>query len=326
MAKAEKRDKKDRTARLFNIEHLLHQNKDGLHVGKIAEECGVCKRTTYRDLEALEKIGFPIWEKSGKRGIAEGYFLPPIHFTLPEALNIFLVTRLMLRYTNKYDPTTASTFIKLNSIIPSPLKEQIQKTLDWMNKLPRDEKYLRILGTLAEAWTSRQQVRIAYQALDEDKPAVRIIEPYYIEPAAPGHSSYVIAYCYRAKDMRIFKIERIESIWATTTPYIIPDSFDANTYFDSSWGIVAGGQVEDVKLKFSPEIARIMKETRYHPSQKLSPQKDGTIIMTLSVSVSQEFCAWILGWGEKVEVMEPKSLRNEISHTAREILKVYRKK
>lgn len=36
----------------------------------------------------------------------------------------------MLNYAHRYDPNIASTFTKLNSIVPLPLREQIQKTMD----------------------------------------------------------------------------------------------------------------------------------------------------------------------------------------------------
>ena len=319
--------KTDRMARLLKIEHLLYQNQRGLKVGEIAQQCRVTKRTTYRDLAALEsELDIKLWEKGSTRGIIEGYFLPPIHFTLPEALNIFLAARLMLNYAHRYDPNIASTFTKLNSIVPPPLRDQIQKTTDWMQKQPKDEKYLRILATLAEAWVSQHQVKISYLALAEETPAERIIEPYFIEPAAPGHSSYVIAYCHRTNSLRTFKIERIEATELTSEPYVIPPDFDANAYLGSSWGIVVGGEVKTVKLRFIPQIARIMEETVWHPSQVLEKQSDGSIIMMLRVTNTVELYGWILSWGEKVEVLEPEELRERVARTGRAIVDVYERK
>ena len=328
MDKVDRRGKKDRTARLLNILHILHQNPQGLQIDKIAEKCRVTTRTTYRDLNALESEfpGVSIWEKRSKRGLNEGYFLPPVHFSLTEAMSIFLAARLMLNYAHRYDPNIASTFMKLNSIVPPPLREQIQKTLDWMEKQPRNERYLRILATLAEAWVSQHRVRISYRALAREKATERTIEPYFIEPAAPGHSSYVIAYCHHARSLRTFKIERIESTHLTSEPYVIPPDFDANAFLGSSWGIVVEGEVKKIRLRFGPGIARIMEETIWHPSQVLEPRSDSSVIMTLRVTDTVELCSWILGWGEKVEVLEPEELRQEIIETAKAMLEVYEKK
>ena len=320
--------KTDRTARLLKVEHLLYQTESGLTVEEIARRCEVCKRTAYRDLKALEAEPYviPIWQEGTKRGISEGYFLPPIHFTISEALNVFLAARLMLSYARRYDPNIASIFTKLNSIVPSPLREDIQKTLEWMQRQPRNDKYLQVLATLAEAWVSRHRVRIVYRALGAKKAAERIIEPYFIEPAATGHASYVIAYCHRTKSLRIFKIERIESAEITAETYVIPSDFNASAYLSSSWGIEVGSKVKTIKLKFIPELARIMEETIWHPSQVVQKQRDGSVIVTLRVTETSELLSWILGWGGRVEILEPKELGREVIESARAMLEVYERK
>ena len=100
---------KDRTGRWAQIEHLLYQNSKGLKIKEIARVCNVSTRQIYRDLDDLQyKLGLPIWEEGSTRGIDEDYFLPPIRFSLPEALNIFLAARLMLNYAHRYDPKAAS--------------------------------------------------------------------------------------------------------------------------------------------------------------------------------------------------------------------------
>lgn len=327
MSKADRPGKTDRTVRLLKVEHFLYQNPRGLKVEEISRLCEVSKRTTYRDLAALEtELGMPIWGEGTKRGIVEGYLLPPIHFTLPEALNVFLAARLMLSYAHRYDPNVASTFMKVNSIVPPPLREQIQKTMEWMRKQPEDDRYLRILATLAEAWISQQRIKIIYRALEAEKTTERTIEPYFIEPAAAGHSSYVIAYCHRAHEVRTFKIERIESIELLDEGYTLPEDFDANEYLGSSWGITVYGEVKMVKLRFDPEIARIMEETVWHPSQVVEKQEDGSVIMTLRVAVTDELYFWILSWGEKAKVLEPEELRQDIIKTAKAMLVVYKGK
>jgi predicted DNA-binding transcriptional regulator YafY len=193
-----------------------------------------------------------------------------------------------------------------------------------MQKLPKDEKHLRILATVAEAWVSQRQLRIVYWSLPAEKATERVIEPYYIEPAAPGHASYVVGYCHLKNTIRTFKIERIESAELTSERYTIPPDFNANEFFGSSWGIVVEGEVKTVKLRIEdPEIMRLMSETVWHPSQVLEKQKDGSMIMTLKVTDTYELYSWILGWGDRVEVLEPEELRRDIIETAEAMLDVY---
>ena len=66
-----------------------------------------------------------------------------------------------------------------------------------------------------------------------------------------------------------------------------------------------------------------MEETIWHPSQVLEKQSDGSVIMTLRITDTNELCSWILGWGWRVEVLEPVELRHEIVQTAKAMLDVY---
>lgn len=54
MGELKNKQKRDRTARLTYIEHLLYQNHQGLKIGEISRRCNVCSRTTRRDLQALQ--------------------------------------------------------------------------------------------------------------------------------------------------------------------------------------------------------------------------------------------------------------------------------
>jgi predicted DNA-binding transcriptional regulator YafY len=311
--------------RLVNLWLMLAGNPSGYTVKELASRFDVNIRTIYRDLEALgTDLKIPVTQDKTRWKLVEGYVLPAIPFTIPEALNIFLSARLMLNYSNRYDPNIESTFLKLTSVVPGPLKAQIIKTTDWMHGLPKKEAYLRNLIKLAEAWMSQRQIKITYQSLEANKATERIIDPYFIEPAAPGHASYVIGYCHQRKDIRIFKVERISSAELTDVSYSIPPDFDANKYFASSWGIVVEDDVKTVKLRITdPEIVRILSETIWHPSQTFEKKKDGSTIMTLKVTGTYEFLAWVLGWGEKVEVLGPIELREAVIKTLEAMKAIY---
>ena len=138
-----------------------------------------------------------------------------------------------------------------------------------------------------------------------------------------GHGNYVIGYCHRAKEIRTFKIERIQRIELLDEEYTVPAHFDANEFLGSSWGIVVEGEVETIKLRFAPDIVRIVQETTWHPSQTLEPQKDGSVIMTLRVTSTVDLYSWILRWGEKVEVLEPEGLRERVARTGQAMSNLY---
>jgi len=317
-------NKRDRLARLNKVEHLLYQCPEGMTIGAIAEKCGVCPRTSRRDLEALESIGVPVWEKGNLRGILEDHFLPPISFTLPEAMTVFLAARLMLAYSNTYNPNIDSTFVKLNSAVPAPLQDQVSRTIEWMQKLNRDDRLRRTTDLLTQAWTQGHKARITYQALGRRSAGARVIEPYFIQPATFEHANYVIAFCCQARRIRTFKIDRITDIELLDERYSIPTDFDANKFLATAWGITEHGKPLTARLRFNAENPRIALETRWHPSQVVKAQPDGSAVATFRVPVTDEFISFVLRWGDKVEVLEPASLRKKVAGVARKMLGMYK--
>lgn len=258
--------------------------------------------------------------------IEPGHFLPPIRFTLLEAMTIFIAARLLLGYGNTYNPSIASTLMKLNSIVPVPLRDQIRGTIEWMERQRTDQRFLRALETLARAWMEGRRAKISYWTFGKEEPTERVIEPYYIQPAALEHANYVIAYCHRTDSIRTFKIERIRTVELLDEQYTVPEDFDANEYLGSAWGITVDGKVETVKLRFNPQIARIAEETTWHPSQVTQRELGGAAIVTMKLPITVQLEAFVLGWGQKVEVLEPKRLRQQVARTAQGIADVYQGK
>ena len=123
--------------------------------------------------------------------------------------------------------------------------------------------------------------------------------------------------------MLTFKVERITSITLLEERYEVPKDFDANKFLGSAWGISVYGKAEIIKLRFAPDVGRIAQETKWHPTQITKMQPDGAALVTFKLPVTHEFVAFIMWWGEKVEVLEPKVLRRKIAEIALKMLRIY---
>ncbi len=320
--------KRDRTARLLKLEMLLAQYPAGLEIGEIASKCSVSARTVYRDLVAIEQeLGVPIWEKDGKRGIVEGFTLPTITFSTEEAMRVFLALRLMLNYSHEYDSYLESTFIKLNKLVPYPLNRLIQNCLRYMEKLPTNELIAKNLEILTDSWLSRHRVKFTFQELTDKCPIERIFDTYFIEPGMYSHSTYLIGYCHYLKSVTVYKTDRIiGKVYSQNETYEIPSNFDAIDYLKSVWTMPWSRSLDglyDVKLRFNPRLQEVVKNTIWHPSQKIQTEKDGSTIMTLRVQNTLDFRAWILGWDSDIEVLEPVFLRERIIQICKELQSIY---
>ncbi len=325
MSPGKRKRQSKRFSRLVQVYHLISGNPGGISARDLAGRCQVNVRTIYRDLEDLEKAGVPLWQNKHKYGICPEHFLPPISLTVPEALQVFLALRLLIQFSRRYSLEAANLFMKLAPTVPLPLREEISKTSSWMLNLKPDTRLNRNLSLLAQAWISRQRAKIAYRSYEAESTMNRVIEPYFIEPAAAGRSSYVIAFCCLKGEIRTFKVERIQSVYLTGENYEIPEDFDANKYLSPALGImVTGEESARVKIRFKPDIARLIQESVWHPSQELVKKPDGSLIMTMLVNQTPELAGWIMGWGEKAEVLEPNGLRQMIKNRAEKMARQYR--
>jgi len=104
-----------------------------------------------------------------------------------------------------------------------------------------------------------------------------------------------------------------------------PAGFDAAEHFRTAFGIVAGLDVTEISLLFDKTIAGLIKERRWHPTQKLEDLVDGDLRMTMTCSQSPELFTWLLGWGEHVMVERPQKLAKRIAERHRLALEKQKK-
>lgn len=246
--------------------------------------------------------------------------MPPIQLTLTEATALYLSARLASRYTDERDPYMESAFTKLASALPQPIAAFVQETVKMMAEGREDPHYARVFDILTSAWAHRRTVRIRYPKtgadVKEPKVLERKLDPYYIEPSGASHSCYVIGHDHHSDAIRTFKIERIQQIELTAEEYQIDPEWSARDYLKASWDIVHDDEVE-VTVRFSAAVAKRVKEAIWHPSQRLTDNPDGSLLLTVHVAGTMEISRWILSWGCEAEVVSPDSLRAQMAEIAR---------
>ncbi|MBI2853782.1 MAG: WYL domain-containing transcriptional regulator [Chloroflexi bacterium] len=313
----------DRQARLLVVMHHLNQHRNGLKPKTLSSKCNVSTRTTYRDLVALEDdMGLRFAHENGRWILLEKC-LPPLYFTLSEVLNIFLGVRQIAGSTCGCDPRITSVFNKLNSVAAAPLREQINKTLDWIHQQKVDERRRKVLADIADAWISQRKIRILYGSSGRAKARWRAIEPYFMQTVAAAPATYIIARCGQAKRVLMFKIERIEDTSPTDEPYRIPKDFDANQFLGVANGIAVEDDAKTVRLKFAPSAAGLVSNVVWQPSQKTTVLEDGSLQLDIKASDTPELRSWIMSWEDRVEVLAPSELRQEVADSARAMLCLY---
>ena len=319
----------DRISRIILVSTKLiaasYRSPRGISVKELHELCNVSARSIYRDIIALTRTGAEI--DSDNRGlwwIKPGDFIPPMQFTDSEAVMLFLASRLLAQNSNAYNPVIISAFEKLNAAFRNPVSLQIAKSQEWLSKQPQAAGQVNIMNELATAWIKGHRIKMRYQKLGNKTGEEREVDIYFIQPALLEHANYLIGYCHKMKRVSVFKIDRIKSVAQIYgRDYAIPGDFNINQFLGYAWGVSVYGELQDVAIKFKGEMATVAAETRWHPSQVNEPQKDGSVIARFKLQVSRPFIGFIMSWGPYVEVVSPKSLRDEVAGEARAVCKIY---
>jgi hypothetical protein len=107
------------------------------------------------------------------------------------------------------------------------------------------------------------------------------------------------------RNYRLDRIEALEVLDRTASP---PPSFNLQDYASRSFGIYQG-EVEEIVLRVSPESAEDALGWRFHPSQMVELQADGSVVVRFWATGLLELAWHLFTWGDRVEVVAPDALR-----------------
>lgn len=312
----------NRGERLTAIERMLFRNSQGMRAVEIADACGVDRRTIYRDLEMLDKLGIPITQQDGRFFINHNYYLSSVRLNFHEAIALFVAVRVFARNARQQNPHVVSALNKLSVALPEPLSSHVAYIADWVRGNPVDRNYVQILETITHAWIERRQVKIWGGGKTGDiNPSDFSI--YFIEPTTTG-GLYVIGSDESGDSVKALKIEAIKRAKMLDTIYDIPLEFDRRPYLESVWGIMGSdGEKMKVVLAFSADVTPLIKERLWHTSQQVETLEDKRCTLSLEVADWRELLPWIRSWGAQVEVLKPEALRRELAVEALRMAGVY---
>ena len=315
--------KRDRLARLLSVASILYSKgsgEAGVPVSEIARLTGMTTRTVYRDIRALEdELDVPVFQAGrGRYGIERKFFLPPLRLSVPEAIVLFLASRLIARWSDQYDAAVMSAFTKLADALPQPIARHVAATVLAIGEHDPNEPFTRSFSAVARGWAEGRVVEIVYDPGTGTEKRTRV-QPYFLEPDAALRSVYLIGFDEPVSAMRTYKVERIRTATLTTDRYEIPADFDPDAWLANSWGIWSSDSTPavDVRVRFTSAVAHRVREAVWHRSQVLTDLPDGGVELAVRVAGIVEIQPWILSWGGGAEVLEPDELREAVATSVR---------
>lgn len=324
-------------SRVYRVLSILESVPQGLSVAELATRLkdrgfDVGKRTIYRDLEALKASGFPL-EESGKsddqgaRWRLERQAKAHHHLALSsrELLGLYMARSVFspLKETPFYEDLVTS-FQKIEEKLG-------QKAHGFLQELEQDVQFepgprwglgidADVMETVRSACNERQMLRIQYSSVNSGQTSWREVGPHYLY-FAKG-SFYLVAEDIMVKTVKTFAVPRIKASTMLEQPYQ-GDITSPGEFFQSSFGVFRGSDPIQIKVRFGQKIASYIKERRWHDSQSVTEVDNGSIEVSMKLSVTPELVQWILGFGAQAKVLEPIDLVREIQKHAREILEQY---
>jgi len=314
----------DQLGRQWKLIQALSAYRTGKSAAELAQELGCHSRTVYRDLEALQLAGFPLYtDRVDGRSLWS--FVDTVKHQIPIPLSL---TELMALYFSRDMLKVLKNTVFYDSL--ETLFQKIKATLppEYLNYLSRIEKSLKVglssykeygelteaLNSLNEAVLNGKYIEMIYFTMSRKQETRRKVAPYKIWFF--DGTFYLIGHCLLRNSVRLFAIDRIKSLCLTDESFQIPEDFNTEDFMRSSFGTFVGN-LTIVKIHFETDIAGYIQERTWHESQEIEPQEDGSIIFKVTVAGTDEIKFWVLNWGAKATVLEPDSLRDEIkSETA----------
>lgn len=310
----------------------LLQAGRGHNAESLALECGVSRRTIFRDLDVLRQSGIPLVfdEQQQQYHIPGACLLPPTNFTSEEALSLVVLCHELGNESSlPFLGPARSAAIKLESSLPTRLREQLRNIVTSVciqtppiNPL---EGCKPIYEQLLDAIVNRRNVRIRYESLQEEKELVTRLSPYRM--FFSRRSWYVVGRSSVHRGKRTFHLGRILSAKTLDDHFQIPRGFSIERYLRNAWHMIPEkGPDSEVVVRFSRLVAKNVTEVNWHKTQRLVWRDDGSVDFCVTVSGLNEISWWILGYGDQAEVLEPPKLRQLVAERARRMAAIYEAK
>ena len=282
-----------------------------------AERLGIQPAAADRQLKAIERLPGVKGAKEGRRRV---FRFDPSSFTHPPSLAMLIGACFGASLGPLFEGTTYQQAL---SDARDHLFRQSRGRRDFRDverkfvfltqggevSLPEKDAQL---DELIDALIEQHPVSIDY----EDFSSVvrsRRVEPLSL--AVYKHQLYLIGR-ERNGTLRSFRFSRIRNAEAEGRPFKYPSKaeYDPDQVFARSFGIFMQEEqaTEHVELKLNSRWAAHVKSHRWHRSQRVRVT-GGEVHIHLDVCVCPEVEAWVLGFGEEAEVLQPKWLRDKIA-------------
>lgn len=307
----------EKAGALLDLARALAGSAEGLTLEEMAAEVGAGRRTVERMRDALwalfpqmEEVADPPHKRFRIAGGLDGLFQSPTTEELVElakaadALRAGGATARANTLTSlERKIRSATRSAALRRVVPD-VEALVRAETIAVQAGPRPFEDETVIGVIRQAIMAMRALRFRYRG-GSRRGQLRDVTPFGI---MFGRANYLVAADLGASEPRNYRLDRIEDLEVLDAAASPPASFNLGDYAARSFGIFQDTPA-DIVLRILPGAAEDALGWRFHPTQTVEPQPDGSVMVRFSASGLRELAWHLFTWRDQVEILEPAALK-----------------
>lgn len=282
----------------------------------LAHECECSVRTIYRDIDALCEAGVPVAAMAGEGyRLVSGYHLPPIAFTVEEAVQLLMGTDLAHSLgTAAQREATRAAGVKVEAALRPETLEGVKRLRERIRVSPWSHRENSPwLPLLQQAVVNEQVLHLRYHSFSPGRITERKVEPYSL--VHYGQDWHLVGYCRLREGMRDFRASRIRDA------VLLDERFKRIPGMDTEFDDEPRASM-DVKVWIEAATVPWARENPAFGFDHEEPGEGGAVFV-FNVPEVRRLLPWILGWGAAARVLSPAEVVEDVRREAAELLRRY---
>lgn len=318
---------------------LLLQTHGKLTTRELAERLEVSSRTVIRDLEALSVAGLPVYSERGPDGgwrLMEDFRSRLGMMRLHEIKSLFIVPSDTIMRQLGLPAREDEVRTKLLHALPSPMKREAEQFLDkiyidtgtWAPSVESEEQAERFALVYEAVW-QELQLHMEYEKADGSR-IQRSVAPLGL--VAKGNTWYLVASSGK-EQLRSYRLSRMLSVQVSPDAIVRPAEFSLREYWHRSKSeFVQGIPVYEAEVLAHRSIlgrltftGKFVKHIHLHEEsggEGVADENSWTRV-SLRFNDEEEIVEYVMGFGERMKLVQPAHLIDTIMARAQAILKLY---
>jgi predicted DNA-binding transcriptional regulator YafY len=300
------------------------------HPDRLALEWEVSRRVLFKDRDFLiGNLGAPLVFDKTRRGWAysdKTWGLPSTLLTEGELLALVLGMECAQRYAGTaLETSLRSAVAKITRSLRGPVTVNLDAIRQGFSVSPPAAQGAaeETLTALLTAIRERRLVKMRYYAAYKRQEAEREVQPVHLVNREGDW--YLVAYDRSRSGYRYFHAGRIRRLKVLSRALRPRPQAEVDAWMAQSFQILTGESEVDVAVRFDAEQAPYVRDRLWHTSQRIEERPDGGLVLRLKTAGLIGIRRWVLQYGPHAEVLQPKSLRDEVRREAEDTGRLYAK-